>query len=108
MRNFDRAWTRKFLKTEKDGKYDPANHAIRLERILERWDTLLQIMEEELPASAELEALLDTIEAPKTLADIGVEETLFPLIFRATKDIRYKYVLSTLAWDMGVLEELLK
>lgn len=93
---------------EKDGKYDPTNHAIRLERILERWDTLLQIMEEELPASAELEALLDTIEAPKTLADIGVEETLFPLIFRATKDIRYKYVLSTLAWDMGVLEELLK
>ena len=93
---------------EKDGKYNPENHALRLNRILEHWDTLLQIMEEELPAAEELEALLDTIEAPKTLADIGVEESLFPMIFRATKDIRYKYVLSTLAWDLGVLEELLK
>ena len=28
------------------------------------------------------------------------------LSFRATKDIRDKYVLSRLAWDLGVLDEL--
>ena len=54
----------------------------------------------------ELERLLDTIEAPKTLREIGVEESLLPIFFMATKDIRDKYVLSRLAWDLGILEEL--
>ena len=74
--------------------------------ILEKWDALLQIMEEELPSATELEWLLDTIEAPKTLREIGVEESLLPIFFMSTKDIRDKYVLSRLAWDLGILEEL--
>ena len=83
-----------------------AAHELRLERIIENWDAILKIVEEELPSSEALEALLDTIDAPKTLSDIGVDETILPQIFRATKDIRDKYVLSRLAWDLGVLEEL--
>jgi len=90
----------------KEGKYDLAAHGKRLEVILEKWDTLLRIIEEELPSAAELERLLDTIEAPKTLTEIGVDETLLPVLFMATKDIRDKYVLSRLAWDLGILEEM--
>ena len=90
----------------KERKYDAQAHKQRLEKIIENWDAVLQIMEEELPAAQWLEALLDTIDAPKTLADIGTEESLLPIIFQATKDIRDKYVLSRLAWDLGVLEEL--
>ena len=90
----------------KEGKYDLTAHKKRLEVILEKWECLLQIMAEELPASKDLEALLDTIQAPKTLGEIGVEETLLPIFFMATKDIRDKYVLSRLAWDLGILEEL--
>ena len=52
-------------------------------------------------------ALMDTIDAPKTLAEIGIDESLLPDIFRATKDIRDKYVLSRLAWDLDIEEELL-
>ena len=55
----------------------------------------------------ELDKLMYTIEAPKTLADIGADENLLPVIFRATKDIRDKYVLSRLAWDLGVLDEII-
>ena len=29
------------------------------------------------------------------------------MIFRATKDIRDKYVLSRLLWDLGILDEML-
>ena len=90
----------------KEGKYDLAVHEKRLEVILEKWECLLQIMAEELPASKDLAALLDTIQAPKTLGEIGVEENLLPIFFKATKDIRDKYVLSRLAWDLGILEEL--
>lgn len=92
---------------EKEGKYDVAAHKERLEVIIAHWDDILNIIDEELPSSAQLNALMDTIEAPKTLAAIGIDEGLLPTVFRATKDIRDKYVLSRLAWDLGVLDELI-
>jgi len=91
---------------QKEGKYNKAAHAPRLEKILANWDAILQIMDQELPASAEVEALLDEIEAPKSLKDIGIEEEMLPMLFRCTKDIRDKYVLSRLLWDLGILEEI--
>ena len=91
----------------KEGKYDLTAHATRLETILTCWDTILQIIQEEIPSAQTLDTLLDTIDAPKTLREIGTEESLLPDIFRATKDIRDKYVLSRLAWDLGIEEELL-
>lgn len=90
----------------KEGKYDTVAHAQRLEVILSNWDAILKIIDEELPSSAQLEALLDTIDAPKSLSAIGVNENLLPTIFRATKDIRDKYVLSRLAWDLGIIDEI--
>jgi len=92
---------------EKERKYDRGLHAQRLEIILENWDQILEILDQELPDAQELDALLDAIDAPKTLSEIGISEAQLPLIFRATKDIRDKYVLSRLAWDLGILEELI-
>ena len=73
--------------------------------ILANWDGILKIMEEELPSAAMVEALLDKIEAPKAISDIGTEETLMPVIFGASRDIRDKYVLSRLLWDLGISPE---
>lgn len=89
----------------REGKYDKAKHAARLETILANWDGILQIIEQELPPLDELEALLDKLGAPKSLGDIGIEETLLPVIFSATRDIRDKYVLSRLLWDLGIAPE---
>ncbi len=91
-------------KTEK--KYDAAAHGPRLERIIEKWPDILAIIDQELPTVAALDALLDAIEAPKTLREIGNEEALAPMILRCTKDIRDKYILTRLLWDLGILEEL--
>lgn len=91
---------------EKEQKYNLESHKARLEIILNNLDGIIQIMDEELPSSQDLEKLLDTIEAPKTLEEIGISSELFPMIFKATKDIRDKYVLSRLAWDLGVLDEI--
>lgn len=90
----------------KEKKYDVDKHARRLEDIIANWDAILKIIEEELPSYAELEKLMDTIEAPKTLEEIGLSSRDLPLYFKATKDIRDKYVLSRLAWDLGVIDEL--
>lgn len=90
----------------KEHKYDPEFHAKRLELIIEKWDEILAIMEEELPSSAQIEKIMEDIEAPKTPEEIGLEDTCLKTTFKATKDIRDKYVLSRLAWDLGVIDEL--
>ncbi len=43
---------------------------------------------------------------PMTASELGMDAQTLPMTFRATKDIRDKYVLSRLAWDLGVLEDL--
>ena len=91
---------------KKEQKYDVAKHAARLELIIAHWDEILAVIEKELVSLAELDAILDTIEAPKTPAECGIDEAIVPMTFKATKDIRDKYVLSRLAWDLGVMEEL--
>lgn len=92
----------------KEQKYDLSRHTARLDLILENWPYLLQIMQQELPSAEELEALLDLIGAPKSLAEIGTEDAMLPVIFQATKDVRDKYVLSRLCWDLGILDEILR
>lgn len=92
----------------KEKKYDKELHAKRFADIIANWDAILKIIEEELPSAAEIAALLDTIEAPKTLEEIGLSSKDLPLYFKATKDIRDKYVLSRLLWDLGVIDEIVE
>ena len=66
----------------------------------------MQILEEELPASERLEEILQTIGISGDLQSLGVDSRTAKLTFLATKDIRDKYVLSRLAWDLGVLDDL--
>ncbi len=88
-----------------EGKYEPQAHARRLEIILENWEQLLAIMDEELPKTQALEALMETLELPLSLEALGVTEEERPLVLKATKDIRDKYVLTRLLWDLGELDE---
>ena len=89
----------------KEQKYAVEKHAKRLERIIEHWDVLTEIMKEEIPTAAFIAALLDKIGCPKTVEAWGLSSEILPMTFKATKDIRDKYVLSRLAFDLGILEE---
>ena len=91
---------------EKEGKYDPVKHHSRIAYIAEHWQELVQIMEQELPAAAELERLLKAIGAPCGVEEIGLSADILRPTFEATKDIRDKYVLSRLCWDLGILNEI--
>ena len=92
---------------EKEQKYSLPAHAKRLDILLSRWDDILQIIREELPSFAQIDLLLKTIGIPETLSEIGTVDEMLPAVFRATKDIRDKYVLSRLAWDLGILDDIL-
>ena len=91
---------------EREQKYDPARHAQRLERILNSWEDIRAIVQQEIPAAQTIETLLQRIGCPRAAAEIGIDPATLPMTFRATKDIRDKYVLSRLCWDLGVLDEL--
>ena len=91
---------------KQEGKYRKDTHPARFQIIANNWDRILQIMDEELPSSEEIEKLLDTIGISKDLSAIGVDTECARTTFKATKDIRDKYVLSRLAWDLGIIDEL--
>ena len=91
---------------EKDGKYDPEKHPARLTRILENWPQILKILEEELPSSEAFDRLLESVGLPKGPGYLGIDKEKLCLTFRATRDIRDKYVLSRLAWDLGITDSL--
>lgn len=93
---------------EKEQKYAIEKHQARLEVILARWDEILRVIDEEMPSAERIAQILDLIGCPKRLREIGIDESLLPMTFRATKDIRDKYVLSRLAFDLGVLDEIVK
>jgi len=90
----------------KEQKYDLAKHEKRLDAIIANWDKILQIIDEELPTVEEFEAILDSVGAPKSIREIGLDESILPMTLKATKDIRDKYILPRLLFDIGVLDEI--
>lgn len=91
---------------EKEKKYDKAAHEVRLRVICENWDEILQIVSEELPDYPQMQKIVRRAGIDCTPSCIGVDSACLQMTFRATKDIRDKYVLSRLAWDLGILDRL--
>ena len=91
---------------KKERKYDKTTHPARYQKIVDNWDAIQKILAEELPSAAELSKVMDVIGISKNLATIGVDAECAKMTFKTTKDIRDKYVLSRLAWDLGILDEL--
>ena len=91
---------------EKEQKYNKENHKKRLEIILDKWDAVINIINEELPSSDELLELFEKIDMPKSVKEIGIDEDILPMTFKSAKDIRDKYVLPRLCWDLGIIDEI--
>ncbi|MBR3705317.1 MAG: sn-glycerol-1-phosphate dehydrogenase, partial [Oscillospiraceae bacterium] len=74
--------------------------------IQENWDNILEIIRQEIPSHERIVEILETIGISTDLTTLDIDSACAKQTFRATKDIRDKYVLSRLAWDLGILEEL--
>lgn len=86
--------------------YDPEKQAARQKNIKEKLPEILRVIDEELPAYGEIDALLQELGAPRTPEDLGIPESETAVCFKATKDIRDKYILSSLAFDLGCLDRI--
>ena len=85
---------------------DAAEHAVRIEKIVKHWDELLAIMDDELPATKEIESLMKELGMAMEPEAIGFTRQDTVDAFRASRDTRKKYLTSSMLWDMGELYEI--
>ena len=85
--------------------YDPEKQRARQENIKTHLLEILNVIDT-LPSYGEISSLLRSLGAPVSPEDIGIPESETAVCFKATKDIRDKYILSSLAFDLGLLDQL--
>ena len=93
---------------EKARKNDPVKHAQRLDRIVEGWNDILKIIDEELPPVSQIEHVMKTLGMPMYPADLGISAEDTRDAFIGSREIRDKYLSSSMLWDMGLMEEAAK
>lgn len=87
----------------REQKNDAARHAQRLQRLSDQWPTVLSIMDEELPDPADFTRLMSGLGMPLTPADLGIAPADVISAVLGAREIRDKYVLTSLLWDLGLL-----
>ncbi|NLD52053.1 MAG: sn-glycerol-1-phosphate dehydrogenase [Clostridiales bacterium] len=88
-----------------EGRNDSQAHARRLDILLARWPDILRIAEEELPSHADIHRLMASLRMPMTPRDIGFSQQDTADALLGARDIRNKYLTSSMLWDLGLLYE---
>lgn len=89
---------------EKTGKNSRAGWEQRIARIESEWRGIREIMEQ-LPTQADADAYLSEVGCPIRPAEIGLDrQTVIDGILYA-KEVRDRYTILQLLWDLGLLEE---
>jgi len=89
----------------KVGKNRPETQMEHLDRIEKHWGEIRQIIREELPSRDSVYALMKRCGMPLTPEDLGLsrKDTVDALL--GSREIRDKYLTSSLLWDLGLLDE---
>jgi glycerol-1-phosphate dehydrogenase [NAD(P)+] len=90
---------------EKAKKNDPVQHRKRLDRIVDNWDKILAIIEEELPETSVIEGIMKELGMPMVAADLGWDEKGAKDAYTGSREIRDKYLTSSMLWDIGYAQE---
>eukprot|EP00727_Mastigamoeba_balamuthi_P010832 m51a1_g6371 putative glycerol-1-phosphate dehydrogenase (459) ;mRNA; r:124807-126183 len=86
-------------------KNEAAGHARRLANIVAHWGEIVRAMDEELPPAEQVGALMRELGMPVVPEDIGIAWDDVQRAFIGSRDIRDKYLTSSLLWDLGLLHE---
>ena len=87
---------------DKVKKNDPGRLAKRIDALIENWDTILQIIDEELPAYETLYAMMKNTGMPVEPREIDVSDEDVVNAYLGARDIRDKYLSCSFLWDMGL------
>ena len=86
-------------------KNDPEGRRRRAEKIIGHWDEILRIIDEELPRYEALRARMEAIGLPMRPEDIGISKQDALDAFVCSRDIRDRYLSTSMLWDAGLLDE---
>ena len=90
---------------EQSHKNDPAERLRRLDVMEARWGEI-QALLEALPASQTVEGLLRSLEAPCYPAQIGVDRAMLRDTLLYCKEVRARYTILQMLWDLDLLAPL--
>jgi glycerol-1-phosphate dehydrogenase [NAD(P)+] len=92
---------------KKAQKNERGGRIARAQRIIDNWDEILKIADET-PSVAEIEAIMKNAGMPTRPEEIGVSKKDAIDAFICSRDIRDKYLLSSMIWDIGYMDEFAK
>ena len=94
------------IKLEKEvGKNNTEKRLARIESIQKHWDEIIKVINT-LPQVSEIERMLSELGAPINPAQVGVDDkSVYDGIIYA-KELRDRYTLFQLLWDLGIEDEM--
>ena len=90
---------------EASQKNDLAKRDERIAYLKENWALIQKTIEEDLPKTEEMEALLASLDAPVTPAKIDVDEEEVKDCVVYAKEVRPRFTVLQMLWDLGLSEE---
>ncbi len=90
---------------KKTGKNLPETQRDHLEKIVKHWPEIRSIISEELPPREQVCALMKSCGMPLTPTDLGLTRQDMLDALLGSREIRDKYLTSSLLWDLGLLDE---
>ena len=86
-------------------KNTPRNHEKRLAKILLHWDEIQQVIHDELPPKNVIVDLMKELQMVTTPQELGLTQQDAREAFFGSREIRDKYLTSSLLWDLGALHD---
>ncbi|MBP5224899.1 MAG: sn-glycerol-1-phosphate dehydrogenase [Lachnospiraceae bacterium] len=90
---------------EKTRKNDFSGRMERAQKIIAHWDELKALMRQALKEGKKLQPLMEKLGMPVKPADLGFGAETVRDAFIVSRDVRDKYLLSSLIWDLGLMDE---
>ncbi len=88
------------------GKNSAEKHAKRIAIIEEKWDEIHAMVKEALPTIDHVLGILKSLGAPYKPSQVGIDDTLVSDSIVVAKEVRNRYGLLQLLWDLGIEEEM--
>lgn len=88
---------------DKAKKNETNARLVRIDTIESHWDKIVTLLAG-LPSSEEIMGILRTLNSPCLPSEIGVDDELLKQTFLYCKEVRARYTILQMVWDMGLLD----
>lgn len=86
-------------------KNDTAKRMERIDFMQQHWDEVMQLLET-LPSSQDVMDILRSLESPCLPSEISVDQALLKKTFLYSKEVRNRYTILQMIWDLDLLDTL--